>query len=91
MDEYIPHMPCMPATIQHRQRDAQEHPHYNACVARTVKPAKAKINAKARASMERWSGNVCGESLAKTERSEFGMRTMSVNGHQCGAMRKRET
>ena len=52
MGEYIPHMPCMPATIQHRQRDAQEHPHYNACVARTVRPAEVKINDKARASMD---------------------------------------
>ena len=52
MDEYIPHMPCMPATIQHRQRDAQEHPHYKACVARTVKPAEVKVNTKAQAAME---------------------------------------
>ena len=50
--EYIPHMPCMPVTIQHRQRDAQEHPHYNACVARTVKPAEVKVNTKALAAME---------------------------------------
>ena len=52
MGEFIPHMPCMPATVQHRQRDAQEHPHYNACVARTVKPAEVKVNDKARASMD---------------------------------------
>ena len=42
----------MPATIKHRQRDAHELPHYNACVARTVKPAEVKTNIKAQAAME---------------------------------------
>ena len=42
----------MPATIQHRYRDAQQHPHNNACVARTVKPAEVKVNDKARTSMD---------------------------------------
>ena len=51
-NEDIPHMPCMPAATQHRQRDAQERPHLNACVARTVRPAEVKTNDKARASMD---------------------------------------
>ena len=42
----------MPATMKHRQRDALELPHYNACVARTVKPAEVKVNTKAQAAME---------------------------------------
>ena len=42
----------MPATSKHRQRDALEPPHYNACVARTVKPAEVKTNIKAQAAME---------------------------------------
>ena len=47
-----PRMPCMPSTIEHPQHDAQELPHYNACVARTVKPAEVKTNIKAQAAME---------------------------------------
>ena len=42
----------MPATIEHRQRNALEPPNYNACVARTVKPAEVKANIKAQAAME---------------------------------------
>ena len=48
----FPHMPCTPVSIGHRQRDAQESPLYNACVARAVKPAEVKTNAKARAAMD---------------------------------------
>ena len=42
----------MPATTKHRQRDAQDLPHYNARVARTVKPAEVKTNIKAQEAME---------------------------------------
>ena len=42
----------MPATIEHRHRVAQELPHYNACVARTMKPTEVKTNIKAQAAME---------------------------------------
>ena len=45
-------MPCMHVSIRDRKRDAQESPLYNACVARAVKPAEVKTNAKARAAMD---------------------------------------
>ena len=87
LDDNTPRMPCKPATTKHRQRYEPELPHYNVCVARTVKPAEVKVNTKAQAAMEmEWRR--LGQVPRKDLRSEFGMRTLSRNGPQCGAMRE---
>ena len=75
----------MPVEIKHRQRDAHELPHYNACVARTVKPPEVKTNIKAQAAMEmEW------RRLRHVPRRDGKVRVwdeaLSRNGPQCGAM-----
>ena len=56
LDEAVPRLPCMPVRAhEHREKTTPEQGLYNACVARPVKPAELKVNAKARAKMqEEW-------------------------------------